>query len=714
MIDKDIRSSGYIPFNGIVGIDLGTTNSCVSIVQNGEAKIIENNFTGERTTPSVVDFSEMPPRVGKDALIQATRHPKLVIRGSKRVMGLRYDAKENSAIINKMKSYAGYDIINHEGYVGIMIEGKNGKRPLYPMEVAAEILRYLKKTVINYLHCDPSQEIKAVITVPAYFDDAQKKATKEAGKLAGFDVVRIMQEPTAAILAYTKSKSSESKVVIVYDLGGGTFDVSAVSITAKDQDDKDDATLIEVLATKGDAFLGGEDFDKAIIDHLITDINNKIKKGDLPKIDLTDPMLLQRLRDVAEDAKKALSSTEIKSIELPYIAIDPSTSRPFHYSYKLSEIQLRQMCDSLIQKTKPICDSIIKDAKEAYAKKSPGETFKIGEIILVGGMTRMKAVRDFVEKTFGKAPRQDVNPDEAVAQGAAIQGAIMKGGDDGIKDILVIDVTPLSLGIETLGGVFTRIVSRNSSIPIKQSQVFSTAGDNQTQVGIRVFQGEREMANDNKLLGEFSLHGIPPAPRGVPEIEVTFEIDQNCIVTVSARDKRSGKSQSLSISQSNTMSKDEAERLVKEAETFKEVDKELSKLAENLSRAETRVYTAEKGKTDFEKSDKLVNRISDELVPAIEDSKGILEKVRTEFDTLKAELSQNRMSNHSKSLDKQVSETKEQINSITPSFEELEKSLKKLDDIVMSIGQEFRESKDSSDNNNSDNEGSNDDGATQV
>ncbi|KAF4662715.1 Stress-70 protein, mitochondrial [Perkinsus olseni] len=540
----------------IVGIDLGTTNSCVAVMEGSQARVIENS-EGMRTTPSVVAFTKDGERlVGMPAKRQAVTNPENTLFATKRLIGRRYNDPETQ----KDKQQMPYKIVS--GKNGDAWVEANGDK-FSPSQIGAFVLMKMKETADSFLGRDVKQ---AVITVPAYFNDAQRQATKDAGKIAGLDVLRIINEPTAAALAYGCDKN-EGQTVAVYDLGGGTFDISILEISGG---------VFEVKATNGDTSLGGEDFDRVILKHLIAEF--KKQQG----IDLAqDRMALQRLKEAAETAKIELSSKVQTEINLPFITAD--ASGPKHLQMTLSRAQLEGLTADLLNKTKAPCEACLRDAG---LKKD-----ELSEVILVGGMTRMPAVSDVVKKLYGKEPHKGVNPDEAVAMGAAIQAGVLKGD---VKDILLLDVTPLSLGIETLGGVFTRLINRNTTIPAKKSQVFSTATDNQTQVGIKVFQGEREMAADNKLLGQFDLVGIPPAPRGVPQIEVTFDIDANGIVNVSAMDKSTGKKQNITIQSSGGLSDADIDKMVNEAESMKEQDEKRKQAVGAKNDAETLIYSVER------------------------------------------------------------------------------------------------------------------------
>lgn len=566
----------------VIGIDLGTTNSCVAVMEGKEPKVIENS-EGERTTPSIIAFANGEKLVGQSAKRQAVTNPRNTVYAVKRLIGRNF----TDPMVKKDQEIVPYNIVKADnGDAWVEVEGKKHS----PSQISAFILQKIKETAENYLGEKVTQ---AVITVPAYFNDAQRQATKDAGKIAGLEVLRIINEPTAAALAYGFDKSA-SKTIAVYDLGGGTFDVSILEIGDG---------VFEVKSTNGDTFLGGEDFDTRVLEHLI----NTFKKES--GIDLrNDPLALQRLKEAAEKAKKELSSALTTDINLPYITAD--SSGPKHLNIKFTRAELEKLVDDLIEKTIEPCRKALKDAGLKAAD--------IQEVVLVGGMTRMPKVQDAVEKFFGRAPHKGVNPDEVVALGAAIQGGVL---NKEVTDILLLDVTPLSLGIETLGGVFTRLIDRNTTIPSKKSQVFSTADDNQHAVTIRVFQGEREMAKDNKMLGQFNLEGIPPAPRGVPQIEVTFDIDANGIVHVSAKDKASGKEQRVTIQASGGLSDAEIEQMVKDAEKNADEDKKRKELIEAKNAADSLIYSTEKTLTDY--SDKL----SSEDKGAVEDALSALKAV---------------------------------------------------------------------------------------
>ncbi|MYE36355.1 MAG: molecular chaperone DnaK [Rhodobacteraceae bacterium] len=576
----------------VIGIDLGTTNSCVAIMEGTDSKVVENS-EGSRTTPSIVAYTDKEELVGQAAKRQAVTNAKNTVFAIKRLIGRRF----NDSYLTKNKSSLPYQIIDGgNGDAWVEIRGKKYS----PEQISAVILKKMKSSAEDYL----GQEVtKAVITVPAYFNDAQRQATKDAGKIAGLEVLRIINEPTAAALAYGLDKK-EAKTIAVYDLGGGTFDITIIEI---------DDGLFEVKSTNGDTFLGGEDFDLVIVNHLADEF--KKENG----VDLTkDKIALQRLKEAAEKAKVELSSSMETEINQPFISIDTDTKQPLHLISKLTRAKLENLVGGLIKKTLKPCEAALKDAGLKLGE--------IDEIVLAGGMTRMPKVVEEVTNFFGKPPSKGVNPDEVVALGAAIQAGVLSGT---VKDVVLLDVTPLSLGIETLGGVFTRLIERNTTIPTKKSQVFSTAEDNQTTVTIQVYQGEREIAQHNKLLGRFNLEGIPNAARGIPQIEVTFDIDANGITSVTALDKATNKSQSITIQSSGGLSEDEIEKMVDEAKEYAEADKNKKDLVEAKNSAESLIYQTNKSLNEHK------DKLDPATIEAIELAINALEENMKEEDTAK-------------------------------------------------------------------------------
>ncbi|XP_062199684.1 heat shock 70 kDa protein, mitochondrial-like [Phragmites australis] len=579
----------------VIGIDLGTTNSCVSVMEGKTPRVIEN-AEGARTTPSIVARNQNGDLlIGITASRQAVTNAQNTIRGSKRLIGRTFDDPQTQKEM-KMVPYKIVRAPNGDAWVEM------GGQQYSPSQIGAFVLTKMKETAESYLGKTVS---KAVITVPAYFNDAQRQATKDAGRIAGLEVMRIINEPTAAALSY--GMNNKEGMIAVFDLGGGTFDVSILEISNG---------VFEVKATNGDTFLGGEDFDGALLNYLVSEF----KKSD--NIDLSkDKLALQRLREAAEKAKVELSSTMQTEINLPFITADASGAK--HFNITLTRSKFESLVSDLIERTRIPCVNCLKDA---------GITAKeIDEVLLVGGMTRVPKVQDVVSQIFNKAPSKGVNPDEAVAMGAAIQGGILRGD---VKELLLLDVTPLSLGIETLGGIFTRLINRNTTIPTKKSQVFSTAADNQTQVGVKVLQGEREMATDNKLLGEFQLEGIPPAPRGMPQIEVTFDIDANGIVKVSAKDKSTGKEQEITIKSSGGLSEDDIEKMVKEAELHAQKDQERKTLIDLKNSADTTIYSIEKSVSEYK--EKVPAEVTKEIESAISDLRAAM--AEDDLDKIKQKL----------------------------------------------------------------------------
>ena len=634
----------------IIGIDLGTTNSCVSVLESGQPKIIEN-AEGDRTTPSVVAYTDGETLVGQSAKRQAVTNPENTLYAIKRLIGRKFDGE-----IKKESEVAPYKIIKSDnGDAWVEVKGEK----LAPQQISAQVLTKMKKSAEDYL----GHEVKeAVITVPAYFNDSQRQATKDAGKIAGLEVKRIINEPTAAALAFGMDKKTGDQKVAVYDLGGGTFDISIIELAEIDGEKQ-----FEVLSTNGDTSLGGEDFDNVLIDYLVEEFKKE------QNFDLTqDSSAIQRLKEAAEKAKIELSSNQQTEINLPYITAD--SSGPKHLLLKLTRAKLESLVGDLVSKTLAPVDVALKDAKLS--------TSEISDVILVGGQTRMPLVQEKVNEFFGKEPRKDINPDEAVAAGAAIQGAVLSGD---VTDILLLDVTPLTLGIETMGGVMTPLIEKNTTIPTNKSQIFSTAEDNQTAVTVNVVQGERKQAKDNKQLGLFNLDGIPAAPRGMPQIEVSFDIDANGILNVSAKDKATNKEQSITIQASSGLSEDEIEKMVQDAEANAEEDKKFEELVQARNAADTLIHGCKK--TLDESADKVEPSEKESIEAAIvdleealktEDKNQIEEKTKSLADAssslaqrLYAEQQQEAQANESNQDDSSQEESKSNEEVVDADFEEV-------------------------------------------
>jgi len=596
----------------IIGIDLGTTNSCVSVMEGDRPKIIENS-EGDRTTPSVVAFTDGETLVGQSAKRQSVTNPQKTVYAVKRFIGRKFSDKE----VQKDKSILPYNIVEADnGDVWVKIDDKKMALP----EISAKVLMKMKKTAEEYLGAEVTD---AVITVPAYFNDSQRQATKDAGKIAGLNVQRIINEPTAAAVAYGLDQKKGDKKIAVYDLGGGTFDVSIIDIS-----DIDGENQIEVLSTNGDTQLGGEDFDSKLIDHIVDEFK-KEQNFDLR----SDPLALQRLKDASEKAKIELSNGQQTDINIPYITAD--ASGPKHLNIKITRALFESMVEDLVNRTITPCEIALKDAK--LSKQD------IDDVILVGGQTRMPLVQKIVKEYFGKEPRKDVNPDEAVAAGAAIQGGVLAGD---VTDVLLLDVTPLSLGIETMGGVMTKLIEKNSTIPTKQNQVFSTAEDNQTAVTVHVLQGERDMASGNKSLGQFNLSDIPPAPRGMPQIEVTFDIHANGILNVSAKDKATNKEQSIIIKSSSGLSDEEIEKMVKDAELHAEEDKKFQEIVTLKNQGDALVHATKKSLEELgdkvtEDDQKNIKEKNEALTEALKsEDKDLIEKCIKELSEASAKMAE--------------------------------------------------------------------------
>ena len=636
----------------IIGIDLGTTNSCVSVLESGQPKIIEN-AEGDRTTPSVVAYTDGETLVGQSAKRQAVTNPENTLYAIKRLIGRKFDGE-----IKKESEVAPYKIIKADnGDAWVEVKGEK----LAPQQISAQVLTKMKKSAEDYL----GHEVKeAVITVPAYFNDSQRQATKDAGKIAGLEVKRIINEPTAAALAFGMDKKTGDQKIAVYDLGGGTFDISIIELAEIDGEKQ-----FEVLSTNGDTSLGGEDFDNVLIDHLVDEFKKE------QNFDLTqDSSAIQRLKEAAEKAKIELSSNQQTEINLPYITAD--SSGPKHLLLKLTRAKLESLVGDLVSKTLTPVDLALKDAKLS--------TSEISDVILVGGQTRMPLVQEKVKEFFGKEPRKDINPDEAVAAGAAIQGAVLSGD---VTDILLLDVTPLTLGIETMGGVMTPLIEKNTTIPTNKSQIFSTAEDNQTAVTVNVVQGERKQAKDNKQLGLFNLDGIPAAPRGMPQIEVSFDIDANGILNVSAKDKATNKEQSITIQASSGLSEEEIEKMVQDAEANAEDDKKFEELVQARNAADTLIHGCKK--TLDESADKVEPSEKESIEAAIVD----LEEALKGEDNNQIEEKTKSLADASSSLAQRLYAEQQQEAQTNENNSESDSSNSSNDEVVDADFEEVKEEK---------------------
>ena len=636
----------------IIGIDLGTTNSCVSVLESGQPKIIEN-AEGDRTTPSVVAYTDGETLVGQSAKRQAVTNPENTLYAIKRLIGRKFDGE-----IKKESEVAPYKIIKADnGDAWVEVKGEK----LAPQQISAQVLTKMKKSAEDYL----GHEVKeAVITVPAYFNDSQRQATKDAGKIAGLEVKRIINEPTAAALAFGMDKKTGDQKIAVYDLGGGTFDISIIELAEIDGEKQ-----FEVLSTNGDTSLGGEDFDNVLIDHLVDEFKKE------QNFDLTqDSSAIQRLKEAAEKAKIELSSNQQTEINLPYITAD--SSGPKHLLLKLTRAKLESLVGDLVSKTLKPVDVALKDAKLS--------TSEISDVILVGGQTRMPLVQEKVKEFFGKEPRKDINPDEAVAAGAAIQGAVLSGD---VTDILLLDVTPLTLGIETMGGVMTPLIEKNTTIPTNKSQIFSTAEDNQTAVTVNVVQGERKQAKDNKQLGLFNLDGIPAAPRGMPQIEVSFDIDANGILNVSAKDKATNKEQSITIQASSGLSEEEIEKMVQDAEANAEDDKKFEELVQARNAADTLIHGCKK--TLDESADKVEPSEKESIEAAIAD----LEEALKGDDKNQIEEKTKSLADASSSLAQRLYAEQQQESQANENNTESDSSNSSNDEVVDADFEEVKEEK---------------------